>query len=342
MQLGSTTELVQLEDALLQLTFDQLRTVVVLGKKKSALRAATELGRDQSSVQKQLETLNKRFEQLCGEAVARPTRRGRDLEFTRTGEWLIALADSLLAEWHAELQAHRLHLGNTIAVGATPFILDFLPKAWNRMVRTLERDGVELSVRHVHTSEVRRALEDKSLDLVLGGVLLDRGSETIESDEYDFLPWNRQPFVVLSNYPRSEFPGPKATPEDLRKLTLLRPENGIIHEFMIRWYGAEYERRLDVFPVSGDVLFKLSLLRSNSVRAWIPVPEYLVKSPERYGRGLIKLPLHAPDFPDLHVVAGVLMRRHDRGALSEQHPLNVIWKLFEDEARTSMPRGRRP
>jgi hypothetical protein len=247
----------------------------------------------------------------------------------------------LLADWQVELEQHRRRLGSSVSIGATPFILDVVPKTWNQMVQTLNKRGVDLSLQHVHTGAVRKALENKSLDLVLGGVLLDRDTNTVASDNYDFLGWNREPFVVVSNYPRSMLPGPTVTPDELQKLTLLRPGVGIIDDFMVAWYGKGYERKLNVFDVTGDILFKLSLLRSESIRGWIPVPEYLVKSENKsspnHGLGLHKFALYAPDLRDLDVVAGVFMRKHDREMLSEDHPLNVIWAMFEDVAKSLMP-----
>ena len=51
---------------LLDATFDQLRTLTVVYETGSALRAARVLEREQSSVQKQLDTLNRMFQRMCG------------------------------------------------------------------------------------------------------------------------------------------------------------------------------------------------------------------------------------------------------------------------------------
>src|SRR6266540_2666886 len=54
-------ELLRSDPSLLELTFDQLRTLLLVRHTGSALRAAQQLGREQSSVQKQLDTLNRRI-----------------------------------------------------------------------------------------------------------------------------------------------------------------------------------------------------------------------------------------------------------------------------------------
>jgi molybdenum-dependent DNA-binding transcriptional regulator ModE len=49
---------------LLELTFDQLRTLVVVQEAGSANGAARILDREQSSVQKQIDTLNRSFQRM--------------------------------------------------------------------------------------------------------------------------------------------------------------------------------------------------------------------------------------------------------------------------------------
>ena len=55
---------------LLEFTFDQLRTLIVVKEADSANGAARILGREQSSVQKQIDTLNRSFQRMCGEQLA--------------------------------------------------------------------------------------------------------------------------------------------------------------------------------------------------------------------------------------------------------------------------------
>lgn len=70
---------------LLDLTWDQMRTLVVVHEEGTALAAARILGREQSSVQKQLDILNRNFQALTGELLVIKQGRGRELLFTPTG-----------------------------------------------------------------------------------------------------------------------------------------------------------------------------------------------------------------------------------------------------------------
>ena len=70
---------------LLEFTFDQLRTLVVVQETGSANGAARILGREQSSVQKQIDTLNRGFQRMCGELLVIKQGRGQPFLFTPTG-----------------------------------------------------------------------------------------------------------------------------------------------------------------------------------------------------------------------------------------------------------------
>jgi DNA-binding transcriptional LysR family regulator len=325
------------QSALLQVTFDQLRTFLALHETRSPARAAAALRRDQSSVTKQLETLNTHFRALCGEPLARrhPRQRGRDLTFTRSGELVATLAASLFDEWSSELHRRRLALGGSLSVGATAFILDFVPEAWNHVVRSLTQRGVQLSIRQIRTRHVLSVLHERSVDVdvVLGGVILERDAEGIDDPQLDFLPWDRQPFVLLTNYPTELLPDSPVSPEMLLELSLLLPGRGIIDDFLARWYGNDYKTRLRTYEIVGDVPFNLSLLRSGSIEACMIVPAFLADP--RYLGNLRWLPLTAPDAPDLEAVASLVVRKADRVDRSPDNPLNVVWRLFWERAEAS-------
>ena len=88
-ELHSADPLADLTDApgsLLDLTLDQLRTIVVVRHTGTALRAARRLGREQSSVQKQINALNDIAQRLVGELLVIKQGRGQNLLFTPTGE----------------------------------------------------------------------------------------------------------------------------------------------------------------------------------------------------------------------------------------------------------------
>ncbi|MFD0536468.1 LysR family transcriptional regulator [Actinomadura luteofluorescens] len=91
--------LLECPPGLLDMTFDQLRTLLVVHETGSALRAARVLGREQSSVQKQLDTLNRNSQVLCGEVLTVRQGRGKDYLFTPTGETTVELARTTFGKW---------------------------------------------------------------------------------------------------------------------------------------------------------------------------------------------------------------------------------------------------
>src|SRR5712664_3856788 len=76
---------------LLDVSLDQLRTLAVVHVTGTAQRAARVLGREQSSVQKQLDNLNKTAVRLVGEALVVKQGRGKDFLFTPSGDEVVAL-----------------------------------------------------------------------------------------------------------------------------------------------------------------------------------------------------------------------------------------------------------
>ncbi len=97
---------------LLDMTFDQLRTLLVVHETGSALRAARVLGREQSSVQKQLDILNRNSQSLCGEVLTVRQGRGRDFLFTPTGEATVELARMTFDKW-----LESIHLVDSLPAG---------------------------------------------------------------------------------------------------------------------------------------------------------------------------------------------------------------------------------
>lgn len=320
-------EIVSLPSALLSLTFDQLRTFVSLRSTLSAARTATELGRDQSSVQKQLVTLNKHFQALCGEPVARAVPR-QNLSFSSTGDLFAQSSKELLRDWFSALDEQRRKVGTSLSVGATSFILDFVPATWNRVVRTLEESHIELVIKQIRTHEVLDALRKNEVDVTLGGILLEKTNEAFKDPDIDFIGWEREGVVMLTNDLETDFPSAGISPETLKGMKLLAPRSGIVHEFLRQWYGDDYPNELNLLPVTGDILFYLSLLRSNSILGCMLVPQYLVQPQSQHVGGLRLVRLNAPDYPDLEVVAGLFVRKRDRESLSADHPLHKIWDLF--------------
>src|SRR5581483_8955763 len=129
---------------LLEFTFDQLRTLVVVQEAGSANGAARLLGREQSSVQKQIDTLNRGFQRMCGELLVIKQGRGQPFLFTPTGTAVARQAHALLSDWQAQVNDARHRIGKTVALGTTEFTLRFVGTVWQRVADEFAAREVEL------------------------------------------------------------------------------------------------------------------------------------------------------------------------------------------------------
>ena len=161
----------QCAPALLDTTLDQLRTLVVVHETGTALAAAKLLGREQSSVQKQIDTMNRNFGELCGEPLVRKQGRGQNVLFTDTGKALVGLAGSTLRDWLDEIHECRRRLGGTLTVGTTRYTLGYLSHASERVAADFQRRGIDLKMVHVRTRNLLDKLASRQVDLVCGSVL---------------------------------------------------------------------------------------------------------------------------------------------------------------------------
>ncbi len=84
---GALADLLACPPPLLDVTLDQLRTLLAVREAGSPLAAARILGREHSSVRKQVDTLNHAFQQICGEAlvVKQGPRAGLPVHADRRG-----------------------------------------------------------------------------------------------------------------------------------------------------------------------------------------------------------------------------------------------------------------
>src|SRR5258708_26901094 len=81
---GELAALLTCPPSLLDVTLDQLRTLLAVREAGSPLLASRMLGREHSSVRKQLDALDRTFQQLCGETLVVKHGRGQDYLFTPT------------------------------------------------------------------------------------------------------------------------------------------------------------------------------------------------------------------------------------------------------------------
>lgn len=325
--------------ALLDITLDQLRTLLVVHNSGTALQAARKLGREQSSVQKQLDTLNRMFQQLCGELLVIKQGRGQNVLFTPTGEEVAELASSTLERWLHGIHAARRRLGATLTIGTTEFTLRFLGEIWPDLQEQFQQREIELRVIHVRTRDFWAKLEAQQVDLVCGSFATDVGQRP--NLDYDFIEWHREGLAILTNLPPRELPTPAVTMDKLPALPLLAPTAGLLADFLRCWYGPNYRDRLNVVADIDDIYYGLALLRSMLVHGCLlttsAVATATIEGRLPGGPDLRRVELASDFTPALELVTGIFGRRGERNHYTQDHPLNLLWTAFERKA----PRGDR-
>lgn len=321
---------------LLDTTMDQLRTLIVVHETGTALGAARRLGREQSSVQKQLDTMNRTFSRLCGEELVLKQGRGRDALFTATGEALVELARRTLGEWSDGVRDARRRLGRTLSVGTTRYTLGFLLDAVERVSEEFERDDVDLKVTHVRTGDLFAKLRAKELDLVCGSVVVTEGKEAELFGPYEVLEWRRSGLSLLTNLPPETLPGTSFDARELPGLPLVVSARGLIDRFLTSWYGPDYRQKLSIAAEIEAAHYGFELLRSGVVSGAMLVTRGIGEAaadgrlPE--AGGLRTLELVGAVGPRTEVLVGVFTRRGERGSYAPGHPLNLLWEALSWES----------
>jgi DNA-binding transcriptional LysR family regulator len=326
----------QVPTPLLDLTLDQLRTLLAIHQAGSPLQAARLLGREHSSVRKQIDTLNRAFQQLCGEVLAVKQGRGQNHLFTPTGEAAVEISQRLFADWLAGITDRRRRLGATITVATTEFTIDFLSQIWPTVADEFAHRGVELNIVHVRTRDFRAQLDAKNVDVVCGSIAAPARSDLV-MDAYDVIEWQRESLVLVTNLSTRELPPAPVSQDRLPGVPLLAPSAGLIADCLTRWYGPDHRDRLHLMANVDSIYYGLALLRSKLVHGAMLTTEAAGRAAAEGrlpgGPDLRLVPL-ADDFqPALEIVAGVFARVGERGHYDTSHPLNLLWKAFEEHAR---------
>ncbi|MQS38426.1 LysR family transcriptional regulator [Streptomyces katsurahamanus] len=337
---GFRADLISCSPDLLDLTWDQLRTLIVVREAGTALAAAKVLGREQSSVQKQLDILNRNFQALTGELLVVKQGRGRDFLFTPAGLEVVERARATFADWLQGIADSRRRLGSTLTVGTTEFTLGFLGRVWERVAPQLLEREVELKVVHVRTRDFWKRLDSNQVDLLCGGLAADAAAERV-APEYDFLEWHREGLALLTNLPVRELAARTVGVDRLRSLPLVIPSRGVITDFVERWYGPDFRSQLQIAAEIDDIYYGLALLRSRMTYGCMLCARSIGEAaadgrlPTSEDFRLIDF---ADDFdPMLQLVSGVFARKGERETYDASHPLNILWDAFRDEAASGRP-----
>lgn len=325
--------------ALLDTTLDQMRTLVAVHVAGTALGAARILQREQSSVQKQLDTLNRTFLSLCGEPLVLKQGRGRDVLFTDTGEALVEMAHTTLGDWADRIHDCRIRVDRTLTVGATRYTLGVMADACADIASELARAGVELKVEHVRTRDLLAKLRGKEVDVVCGSLATRTGTNPA-LDDCAVLEMARGGLYLLTNLPADMVPDRPLPASALADLPLLVPNSGLINDVLRGWFGPDHRDRLTVAAEIDAVPFGLELLGSRlpvdgGMLVTRGLAEAVADGRVVGGSGLRSVEIVDDTASGMEVMVGVFARRTDRENLPGDHPLNLLWHaLARRAART--------
>ncbi|MFF5206271.1 LysR family transcriptional regulator [Streptosporangium sp. NPDC000396] len=337
-------ELLDCAPALLDTTLDQLRTLVVVHETGSALHASRMLDREQSSVQKQVDTLNRNFQKLCGETLVTKQGRGKDFLFTATGEMVVENARRTLGRWLDEIHSSRRRTGRTITVGTTECTLRLLARAWDRLSDEFTRRDIDFRLAHVRTGDFWSRLEAGQVDLLCGSVVTQVGDIT-RHDKYDVMEWRRGSPVILTNLPVPELPVSSVGTSRLGELPLIVPA-GPAADFLSLWHGPGFRGRLNIVAEIDDLQYGIALMRSRLARGCMIATRALgrqaVDGAAAEGAEMRLLELTHDTEPKLEMVSAVFARKGERDRYEPDHPLNLLWEALRtetaDTGRPSAPR----
>jgi DNA-binding transcriptional LysR family regulator len=328
------SRLLQSPAALLDTTMDQLRTLIMVHEVGTALAAARLLGREQSSVQKQLDTLNRNFKQLCGEPLVIKQGRGKEVLFTASGGAFVEIARDTLRDWLDGVHESRRLRGEMVTVGTTRFTLGFLANAGEHVAEEFQERGIELRVTHLRTSQLLDALRTKQADLVCGSVLIAVDDDTALA-EFDVMEWRRSGLSLVTNLSSEQLPNRALRASELPAVPLVVPASGLISGFLHGWYGTDFREKLDIAAEIDDVRYGFDLLRSELLHGCMIVTQGVGEAagdgrlPE--GQGLRTIELVNDVGPKMQVLVGAFTRRGERQSYYAEHPLNLLWTALELE-----------
>jgi DNA-binding transcriptional LysR family regulator len=323
---------------LLDITLDQLRTLLAVRESGSPLRASAVLGREHSSVRKQLDALNRAFQSACGEAVVVKRGRGQDYLFTPTGEMAADVAAGMFADWLAGITDRRRRLGAVVTVATTEFTVEFLAQVWPAIEEEFTRREIELNIIHVRTRDFWTQLEAKNVDLVCGSIAATPGHDPA-LDAYDVIEWQREGLALITNLPVRQLPLTSVAQDRLPAVPLLAPAAGLIADFLRRWYGPDYRSQLHIVAEVDSIYYGLALLRSRLVHgaliATSATAQAAIEGRLPGGPGIRVIPLASDYSPPLEILAGIFARKGERTLYHQEHPLNLLWNAFETQAHSS-------
>jgi DNA-binding transcriptional LysR family regulator len=338
--MGALADVLTCPPPLLDITLDQLRTLLAVREAGSPLLAARTLGREHSSVRKQVDTLNHGFQQICGETLLVKQGRGQDYLLTPTGEAMTQIAAEMFASWLTGITDRRRRLGATVTVATTEFTVDFLAQVWPSVAGEFTRREIDLNIVHVRTRDFRAQLDAKNVDLVCGSIAASVGPD-LALDAYDVIEWHRENLALITNLAERELPVSAVSQQRLPAIPLLAPATGLIADFLRRWYGPGYRNLLHIVAEIDSIYYGLAVLRTGLIRGAMICAQAAAQAATDGrlpgGSGVRVVPLAIDYDPPLQLLAGIFARKGERELYDATHPLNLLWNAFEAHVRSRLP-----
>lgn len=326
-------------EPLLPITIDQLSTFAAVCDKQSPRQAALSIKRDQSSVEKQLQTIERNFEGLVDEKLIRkPDKRGGHTDLTRSGARVLQLASEILkAVSEAARDLRRLQTIYTIRIGLTAFMIPLITGIERQVSKRFEAAGVRLSheLRDIRTDNIQATLRaDKRFDFCLGDVISRSDESAPVSEDLDFAEWQREEFVLLSNY---NLGGASLKLNDLtdRRIPLILPTFGVIRRFVDA--SVEHPETLNIAQSCNDYHFGFDLLRQ-SMQDYCMICTPRVANHAKQVPGSKPLRVYKLNGNKRELSVGLFRRKGECDNFAPSHPLRMFWDVFAELAQKRQKR----
>jgi DNA-binding transcriptional LysR family regulator len=308
------------------ITVDQLRTYVTVHETGSSRSAIKVLGRDQSSIDKQLKTLDEHFWDLSKQRLfVKPPERGAELRFTRAGETVFHLAEKLLRE--LSTTRTQLEKVNRLRIAMLGFLAPLFAKLDRPIAERFRQCGrnPERELIHVSATNIQTCLHDPTIDFALGGVI---SSQRID-EHLEFVRWKTEEFVLLSNFPIDAPPVPIHQLRSLN-LPLILNDFGVIKEFVKATLGGDYG--LNIVERCTDLQFSLDLLRLRMHQACTILMAHIAEEAIRQQGTNKVLSIYPLSGFDLRYHVGLFRRAGEEHLYEATHPIRLFWDTFKSMA----------
>lgn len=314
----------------LKITLEQLRLIYFLEKLGSISQVAKYLGKDQSSIQKSLNSLNGHLRTtLRQDIVLKKQQRGRD-ELTASGKLAHQFAADVLEAAQRLAIAGDASDNYVVRVGLTTFLMHYFYQIRQRLKRYPRQYNSRLI--HLRTGNLEQSVLKGEVDCAFGG------KAVLKDGPVCFLPGLRARVIQEDRFGFMLNQGSASTQLTFadvvaQKIPIVLPTTGVIYEFVMSQLGERrpegVEKHLNVREWCDDVHFAFEIMRFESDQ----VGMFVLKGV--YGRYAQHFEAAGTphkskffDLPDanLKVCVAFLVNEEFVDSLSAQHPLTRFIK----------------